>query len=145
MKYSLDNNKILVSIDKGELVNESILNASRINNVSFGWINGIGAISDPELGYYDIHNKKYIKKHFEGDFELTSLIGNITLKDEELFIHSHITFTDLDFKAYGGHLFDCRIAAAGEFIIFKGSEKLERHYSSQVGLHIWDCKHDKKN
>ena len=142
MNYSCDNDKILVSVSKGELVNQSILDAARINNVNFGWINGIGAIIDPELGYYDIHNKKYIKKIMEGEFELTSLVGNITFNEDALFIHSHITFTDLAFKAYGGHLFDCRVAAAGEFIILKGSKKINRQYSNEIGLNLWNCKYD---
>ena len=75
-----------------------------------------------------------------GHFELISLLGNITYKEGELFIHSHITFTDTDFRAYGGHLFDCKIAAAGEFIIFIGEEKISRTYCDKVGLFLWDCK-----
>ena len=106
----------------------------------FGWVNGIGAIFDPEIGYWDIQNKKYVKKIMKGEFEITSLVGNITYKEEELFVHSHITFTDTDFRAYGGHLFDSEIAAAGEFIIFKGKNKIERSYSNEVGLYLWDCK-----
>ena len=59
MNYRCDNDKILVSISKGEFVNQSILDVAKINGVDFGWINGLGAIIDPELGYYDIQNKKY--------------------------------------------------------------------------------------
>ena len=67
-------------------------------------------------------------------------MGNITYKEGELFVHSHIIFTDTDFRAYGGHLFDCKIAAAGEFIIFNGEERIERLYSNDIGLHLWNCK-----
>ena len=139
MKYIVDKNKILLSISKGEYVNNSLLQTAKENNIIFGWINGIGAIFDPEVGYWDIQNKRYVKKIIKGEFEITSLIGNITHKEGSLFVHSHITFTDTDFKAYGGHLFDCKIAAAGEFIIFKGQERINRSYSNEVGLHLWDC------
>jgi len=140
MKYTIDKDKILLSVDKGERVNKSLLEVAKENNMIFGWVNGIGAIFDPEVGYFDVQNKKYIKKTIKGEYELISLIGNISYKEGELFVHSHITFTDTDFRAYGGHLFDCKIAAAGEFIIFKGQEKIERSYSSEVGLHLWDCR-----
>tara|TARA_B110000014_G_C20086954_1_gene568628 strand:+ start:1154 stop:1579 length:426 start_codon:yes stop_codon:yes gene_type:complete len=140
MNYSCDNDKIFVSISKGDFVNQSLLDVAKINNVNFGWINGIGAIIDPQLGYYDIDNKEYIKKIIKGEFELTSLVGNITFNGDIPFIHSHITFSDLAFKAYGGHLFDCRVAAAGEFIIFKGSNRVYREYSSEIGLNVWNCK-----
>ena len=140
MKYSLDKDKIYLSIYRGECINASILDIAKRNNITFGWINGIGAISDPEIGYFDVHKKEYIKKVMSGHFELISLLGNITYKEGELFIHSHITFTDTDFRAYGGHLFDCKIAAAGEFIIFMGEEKISRTYCDKVGLFLWDCK-----
>ena len=140
MKYNLDKDKILLSIDKGEYVNKSLLKIANNNNITFGWINGIGAICDPEVGYFDVQKKEYVKKTIEGEYELVSLLGNITYKEGELFVHSHIIFTDTDFRAYGGHLFDCKIAAAGEFIIFNGEERIERLYSNDIGLHLWNCK-----
>ena len=140
MKYWLDKDKILLSVNKGEYVNKALLETAKNNNITFGWINGIGAIFDPEVGYFDVQKKEYVKKIIEGEYELISLLGNITYKENELFVHSHITFTDTDFRAYGGHLFDCRVAAAGEFIIFKGDEKIERSYNNDIGLHLWDCK-----
>ena len=140
MKYSLDKDKILLSVDKGEYVNRALLETAKNNNITFGWINGIGAIFDPEVGYFDVKKKEYVKKIIKGEYELISLLGNITYKENQLFVHSHITFTDTDFRAYGGHLFDCRVAAAGEFIIFRGDEKIDRSYSNDVGLHLWNCK-----
>lgn len=62
MNYNIDQNKIYLSIDKGEKVNVTLLKVCEDNNISFGWINGIGAIDNPDVGYYDIKSKKYIKK-----------------------------------------------------------------------------------
>ena len=59
---------------------------------------------------YDNH------KVFSGYYELTSLIGNITIKDGKYFSHTHITFSDIKYQILGGHLFDAKITAAGEFI-----------------------------
>jgi len=140
MNYKRDNNKIYLSIDKGEYVNASLLNVCKENNIKFAWINGIGAILDPEVGYFDINEKDYKKKTFKGDFELVSLLGNMTFKDAQPFVHTHITFTDTDYRAYGGHLFDCRIALAGEFLIIIGDEKISRKYNDEIGLSLWNCK-----
>ena len=139
MKYKKDNNKIYLSIDKNEYVNTSLLKVCEENNIKFAWINGIGAIFDPEIGYFDIHSKDYKKKIFNGDFELVSLMGNITYKEGKPFIHTHITFTDTSFNAFGGHLFDCKISAAGEFIITVGDEKIFRSHNEDIGLFLWDC------
>ena len=129
-----------MSIDKGEYVNASLLRVCRENDFKFSWINGIGAILDPEVGYFDINKKDYVKKQFRGDYELTSLIGNVSIKEDQLFVHSHVTFTDIDFRAFGGHLFDCKVAAAAEFIISSGDERIVREYSDDVGLHLWNCR-----
>ena len=62
MKYKIDNNKIYLSIDKGEYINNSLLEVCKENDIEFAWINGIGAILDPEVGYYNIDTKDYTKK-----------------------------------------------------------------------------------
>ena len=140
MEYKRDNNKIYLSIDKGEYINISLLEVCKQNNVKFAWINGIGAILNPEVGYYNTDTKDYIKKTFSGDFELVSLVGNITYKEGKPLVHSHITFTDINFNAFGGHLFDCKISAAGEFIITVGDEKVSRSYNEDIGLFLWNCR-----
>ena len=140
MEYKRDNNKIYLSIDKDEYINISLLEVCKQNDVKFAWINGIGAILDPEVGYYNIDTKDYIKKTFSGDFELVSLVGNITYKEGQPLVHSHITFTDINFNAFGGHLFDCKISAAGEFIITVGDKKVSRSYNEDIGLFLWNCK-----
>ena len=142
MNHITNDNKIILRIDRDEYVNKTILDVANFYNLKFGWINGLGAIMDPELGYYDLENKKYIKKNIAGEFELTSLVGNITLKDDNLFVHSHITFSDINFNAYGGHLFDCKIAVAGEFIILKSPMEIDRRYDEEIGLHTWSCNID---
>ena len=140
MNYKKDGDKIYLSIDKNEYVNACLLKVCEENNIKFAWINGIGAIFNPEVGYFDINDKDYKKKTFDGDFELISLIGNMTYKEGIPFIHTHITFTDTEYRAFGGHLFDCRIAAAGEFLITIGDKKISRSYSDEVGLFLWNCK-----
>jgi len=140
VNYTIDENKIYLSIKRGEKINETILKACEDNNVQFGWINGIGAIQNPEVGFYDINSKKYIKKIFKGDFEIVGLTGNMTYKDGQRFIHTHIVFTDDQFNAYGGHLFDSKISAAGEFIIMLSNNKINREYNGEIGLALWNCK-----
>lgn len=142
MNHIAQDNKIMLRIDKGEYINKTILDVASFYNLKFGWINGLGAIMDPELGYYDLKNKEYIKKTIIGEFELTSLIGNLTLKEGDLFVHSHITFSDINFNAYGGHLFDCKIAVAGEFLIFRSPTEINRKYDDEIGLYTWSCKID---
>ena len=80
----------------------------------------------------------YVKKVFDSDYELISLIGNVSLVDNKPFIHTHISFSDTEFKAFGGHLFDAKVIAAAEFCIFISDYHLHRKLNCDIGLSLWD-------
>ena len=75
-------------------------------------------------------------------YELISYMGNISLKDGERFIHSHISFSDSKYNVFGGHLFDAKISAAGEFILFSGDKNINRYFDNDVGLFFWRCEEE---
>ena len=145
MNYKIDkNNNIVLTLNVGEKINASMNKVANIEKIEFGWINGIGAIENPEIGYFDTIKRKYIKKLFKGDFELLSLIGNISIFDKEPFVHTHITFSNTRFQVFGGHLFDAKISAAGEFYISNSNLCVEREYNKSVGLNLLCIKNEKK-
>ena len=138
MNYKRVNDKLLISIDKGEFVNQKLLEVAEKENLKSGWINGLGAISSIEIGYWDIEKKVYVKNFFDNHYELLSLVGNVSLVDNKPFIHTHISFSDTEFKAFGGHLFDAKVIAAAEFCIFISDYHLHRKLNCDIGLSLWD-------
>ena len=140
MNYKRVNDKLLISIDKGEFVNQKLLEVAEKENLKSGWINGLGAISDIEIGYWDIEKKVYVKNFFDDHYELLSLIGNVSLVDNKPFIHTHISFSDTEFKVFGGHLFDAKVIAAAEFCIFVSDYHLHRKLNFDIGLSLWNIK-----
>ena len=145
MNYEiLNKNTLLLSLDKGDYINKSIKDIFVKENFNSGWISGIGAIYNIEIGYYDVTSKKYCKKNFTEEHEMTSLIGNVTFVDSEHFVHTHITISDIECNSFGGHLFDAQIAAAGEFKIDLIDRKINRKYSEEIGLNLW-CINNESN
>ena len=138
MNYKRVNDKLLISIDKGEFVNQKLLEVAEKENLKSGWINGLGAISDIEIGYWDIEKKVYVKNFFDDHYELLSLIGNVSLVDNKPFVHTHISFSDTEFKVFGGHLFDAKVIAAAEFCIFISDYHLHRKLNCDIGLNLWN-------
>ena len=59
------------------------------------------------------------------------------MKEAKPFIHTHITFTDNNYKVFGGHLFDAKITATGEFIMQLGNDKINREMNNRIGLFLW--------
>ena len=137
MKYRKVGEKIFVSLQTGDLINKSLTEISVKENISNAWINGIGAIDSVEVGYMDVVNKKYQKRNFNDNYELISLIGNITIKDGVPFVHTHISFSDTEYKVFGGHLFDAKITATGEIILTVADSKIDRQFNENVGIHTW--------
>ena len=137
MNFRIDNSQVLMTLAKCDYINRTFESFAAIKGVEFAWLNGIGALENPEIGYYSIDDKSYLRKHFKGEFELTSLIGNITMKEGKPFAHTHITFSDTNYKVFGGHLFDARITAAGEFLMQLGNDKITREINHEIGLPIW--------
>ena len=138
MKYKfISENQLILSLDRDEYINKSIKSLFANENLASGWISGIGAIYNIEIGYYDLESKKYIKKSFLDEHELTSIIGNVSFVNSDYFVHTHITISNNKFKAFGGHLFDAQIAAAAEFKIDLINKRINREYSAEIGLNLW--------
>ena len=137
MNFRIDDSRVLMTLAKGDYINRTFESFAEIQGVGCAWLNGIGALENPEIGYYSIKDKSYNRKHFMGEFELTSLIGNITIKEGKPFAHTHITFSDTNYQVFGGHLFDAKITAAGEFIMQLGNNDIIRVINQNIGLPLW--------
>jgi hypothetical protein len=126
-----------MTLAKGDNINKTFESFAEVKGIGCAWLNGIGALENPEIGYYSLEDKAYHRKTFKGEYELTSLIGNITLKEGKPFSHTHITFSDTEFRVFGGHLFNANITAAGEFIMQFGSDEINREMNAEIGLPLW--------
>jgi|TARA_B100000586_G_scaffold158478_1_gene115319 predicted DNA-binding protein with PD1-like motif len=137
MKFRIDKSRAYMTLAKGDNINKTFESFAEVKGVGCAWLNGIGALENPEIGYYSLEDKSYYRKTFKGEYELTSLIGNITLKEGKPFSHTHITFSDTEFRVFGGHLFNANITAAGEFIMQFGSDEINREMNAEIGLPLW--------
>ena len=138
MKYRLEGNKVLVVLSKGDEVFESLYKVVEELNIKFSWINGIGAADKITLGSYPSSLKKYIKKKFDNEFELASIMGNITIKEDAPFIHIHATISDEECNAFAGHLFSATITVTCEIILNISDKPIYRKECNEVGLYLWD-------
>lgn len=143
MKYRLEGKRVLVVLEKGDEIFESIYNIVEDLDIKFSWINGIGAAENIIIGSYSTSIKNYIKKNFDGEFELTSITGNITTRENSPFIHIHATISDEDCNAFAGHLFSATITATCEIILNISDKAIHRKECNKVGLYLWDFENEK--
>lgn len=137
MEYIKNHNQFIIRLDKSDSVLDSLRGLVNKESVSAGHISGIGAIEEFVLGYYDRENKEYIQDTFEHPHELTSATGFVT-QDESARIHMHATVAGPEHKAFGGHLHEGKIAAAGEFHLQVSETTVSRQNNEELGLRIMD-------
>ena len=90
MQYKQDKDTYLISLDQHEPIMKTLTEFCIEKDIQNGQLSGIGAIKEIELGAYILEDKEYVKKIFPDTWELSSLQGNILLKDGVPFILSLI-------------------------------------------------------
>ena len=129
--------RYILRLDKGEEVVETLKNFCEKNNIKLANINAIGATNKVKVGLFNVDKKEYISKVFEGNFEITSLIGTVSTMKEETYLHLHTNFSDENCNLYGGHLNMCYISATCEMVIEKIEGKIDREFSAEIGLNLF--------
>jgi hypothetical protein len=107
-------------------------------SITLGTISGLGAVQRACLGYYDQTTHRYRFIDFPQHLEITHLVGNISLKDGVPFAHIHMTVTDAEGKAFGGHVApNTRIFACEVVIQVFDGPSFKRQPDPQTGLPLW--------
>lgn len=110
-----------------------------IQKIRVGSIRVIGAVKKAVISYYDQYKKEYRTINLEEHLEILSCIGSLSLKDEVIKAHLHITLSRDDGSCLGGHLMPGTLVFAGEAMIeeFTGPDLL-RIFDEQTGLPLWE-------
>jgi hypothetical protein len=136
MKYKRCGTRVFVRIDKGEELIENLKAICKEINITLGSICGIGATDKVTVGLMNTKTKKYQSKEFTGDHEITSVLGNVTTMNGEVYLHLHITLGNVEHKIIGGHLTSAVISATFEGIIDIIEGQITREYHDEVGLNL---------
>jgi len=128
--------RTIIRLDQGEPVVTSLERIAESKNITSGTITGIGAVEDAVIGYYQRKQKKYRKDTFKQPYELTNLTGFVTQDDGNVHVHAHVTLAGEGHQAFGGHLHEATVAAAGEFWVDHGNKTVKRQYNGDLGLKL---------
>jgi predicted DNA-binding protein with PD1-like motif len=138
MNYQLIDNKVIVCIDKGEEIVSSLKQLCKQLDIILGSIVGIGATDDVIIGLMNTKTKKYQSTKFTGDHEISSLIGNITTMNNEVYLHLHVTVCNAEHKTFGGHLTSAVVSATFEGVIDIIDGQVNRRFDQATELNLLD-------
>ena len=138
MKYKKIGGSFVVRIDKGEEIVKNLTRLAKREKITTGHILAIGAVLDPTLRFFDPRKKKYNDKILRGHYEITNLTGNFSVMNGAPYLHLHITLTDKNFRALGGHLLKARVGGIFEAFIEKLPGRIGRKFSQNTGLNLFE-------
>ena len=126
----------LYNLPRGSNVLDEILKIARTEGILTGSVIATGRVGDLTLSYYDDDTRKYQEHMLEGNYEVVSLIGNITLKDGAPMLHAHGTFADKDLKVVGGHLVSATVLPVLEVVINPTENTVSRRFDEGLQLTV---------
>ncbi len=110
-------------------------------NIKAGFFFGIGSFKELHIAYYNQKKKIYEENTFTEELEMTSLIGNISVSDSDIFIHCHVNAGDRNSIIVGGHVLPGSKIFAGElFLIELSGDELIRVPDEVTGLKLISSK-----
>ncbi len=114
MKETRNARYMIERFARGSDILVNLTDFARTHHISAGSFTGLGAVEKANVGYYKGEGQ-YETVEIPGPLEVTSCIGNISLKEGHPFIHAHITLADREGRAYGGHVMPgCTVSATFE-------------------------------
>ncbi|MEG1520102.1 MAG: DNA-binding protein, partial [Clostridia bacterium] len=136
MEYRKFDNTIVLRAQKGEDIVAKIAEVANIEKIKLGSISGLGATNNFTVGFFDTNTRIYHKENHRGDHEIISLLGNITRKDGEVYLHLHIACADESGRFVGGHLNEAFVSATAEIFITVLDGDVGRVLDDDSGLNL---------
>ena len=124
----------ILRFDRDEEVLQGIRHYCRDQEIGAASFSGIGAAKRVVLSWYDLGPKEYVDKELEGQWEIASLSGNVSTKDEDAHVHAHGVFSDASMSAQGGHIKKLIVGATCEVVLTVLEGTMERELDEHTGL-----------
>lgn len=117
MYYSKTNSGYVLRVEIGEEVQEAMRQFAQAVKIKGAFYQGIGALTQVELAYFNRETKSYDRRFFNEEYELITLLGNLSSSEGTLVPHTHVTLGDENFQTISGHLVSGIISITAEIFL----------------------------
>ena len=134
MEYRRFEDTIMLRLDAGEEICESIVRLARMEEIALAEVTGVGAACEIELGVYDLERQRFCVNCFRGVFEMASITGNITGTPEAPHLHLHLCAADAGGRVLGGHVSRAIISVTAEIVVRVLNGRVIRVHNDHKGI-----------
>jgi predicted DNA-binding protein with PD1-like motif len=117
MYYSKCSIGYVLRIEVGEEIQEALRRFAEAVSLKGASYQGIGALTAVELAFFCTDTRLYDRKFFNAEYELVSLLGNLSYSEGSYLPHTHVTLGDKNFQTYSGHLVRGVVSVTAEIVV----------------------------
>jgi hypothetical protein len=133
MYYSECDVGYVVRAEIGEEIQEALRQFAQAVSLKGAFYQGIGTLGQVELAFFCTDSKNYDRKFFNDEYELISLLGNLSSHDGVIVPHTHVTLGTRNFETYSGHLVRGVVSVTVEILITPVDLELTRKEDPILG------------
>ena len=139
MDYRKFEQGYVLRLDPGEEIVGSLTRLVEQEGIQLASVSALGAANDVTIGIFATGEKQYHAQRYQGDYEISALVGNVTRKEGEPYLHLHITIGNpVTGQVHAGHLSSATISATLELFLQVWDGQVGRKFSDQVGLNLFE-------
>lgn len=138
MRYERFDTRLQVRLESGEHAHAALVELLKREEVGYASVTGLGAVRWVRLAYWNAMTREYEPHEVEEQVEVVSLVGNVTLRDGEPFLHLHISLGRQDLSMFGGHFLDAIAHPNFEIWIQREAGPVHRRVEPASGLALMD-------
>ena len=139
MEYRKFPQGYVLRLDPGEEIVSCLTQLVAKEDIQLASVSALGAANDVTIGIFNTVEKQYYSQRYQGDYEISALVGNVTRKEGEPYLHLHITIGNpVTGQVHAGHLTSAVISATLELFLQVWDGQVGRKFSDQVGLNLFE-------
>jgi predicted DNA-binding protein with PD1-like motif len=133
-----DHAAALVRLPRGSDLLQGLTEAAQKLGIHAGTVQAIGAVDGLTVAFFEPEEKEYEPLRFDEHYEITSSLGNVSLKDGQPFVHVHVTASDRQGGVVGGHLLEgSTVFLIEAYFRALGGKAPVRRQEDDLGLSVW--------
>ena len=128
---------IIVRVKHDSDIINFVADVAKENEILAATFTAIGALKTAKLGFYDQKTHEYLENTLQSPQEIASCIGNISIKEDKVFVHAHAVLADEEGNTKAGHLLEGKVFAAEVHLTELKGERVVRKFDPTTGLSLW--------
>lgn len=142
MQYQRQGDRVVIRFLSGETLSSTLLPWLSREDIGYATVTGLGAVRHARISYWNAESKEYETHELTEQMEVVSLVGNVSLRNKQPFLHAHVNLGRRDLSVIGGHLNDLTVHPTLELWLRPEKDAVERELDEASGLYVMHLPHD---